>query len=53
MSFLFICFLWFIYHGSGHNIPIETNRWLFGLTIVNIIIIGILIIALKRISKRE
>ena len=53
ISFLFICFLWLIYHGSGHNIPIETDRWLLSLTIANILIISILIIVLKKIYKRE
>ena len=53
ISFLFDCFLWLIYHGSGHNIPAKTDKWLLLLTISNIAIIGVLIFALKRISKKE
>ena len=51
ISFIFICFLWLIYHGSGHNIPIKTDKWLLTLTIVNIFVISVLIIVLKTMSK--
>jgi hypothetical protein len=53
ISFIFICFLWFIYHGSGHNIPIETDRWLLSLTIVNVFVIIALLITLYKISKNQ
>ena len=53
ISFIFICFLWFIYHGSGHNIPIETDRWLLSLTIVNVFVIIALLITLNKISKNQ
>lgn len=53
ISLIFICFLWFIYHGSSHNIPVKTDWWLLSLTITNILIISILILVLKKISKRE
>ena len=53
LSFVFICFLWFIYYGSGHKIPIETNRWLLSLTIVDVFVIIALLITLNKISKNQ
>lgn len=46
-------FLWFMYHGSGHKIPIETDRSFIFSILINILIIIILKIILKRISRKE
>lgn len=46
-------FLWFMYHASGHKIPIETDRSFIISILINIFIIIILKIILKRISQRE
>jgi len=37
--FLFMCFLWFITYGSGHNIPSETNTWLIYMTTLSVFLI--------------
>lgn len=53
ITFVFICFMWFLSHASGHEIPDRIDREAYSFMILNILIIGILIIVLKRISKRE
>lgn len=46
-------FMWAVYHGSGHKIPIETDRY-FGLSIlVNVLLIFFLTIILKKTTIRE
>ncbi|SDI88388.1 hypothetical protein SAMN05192550_1059 [Flavobacterium glycines] len=51
--FLFICFMWFLSGASGHNIPDRIDRETYCLMIFNILIIGVLMIVLKKIRKKE
>lgn len=46
--FLLICFLWLITYGSGHNIPLETNRWLICMTILSVFLILLFTIMKKK-----
>lgn len=48
-----LSFLWFMYHGSGHKIPVETDKSFIFLILINILIIIVLKIILKRISRGE
>jgi hypothetical protein len=45
--------MWFLSHASGHKIPDRIDREAYYLMILNVLIISVLIIALKKISKRE
>ena len=51
LSLLGVGFLWLIYYGSGHNIPVDTNRALIAVTLVNIGLLGLLGTGVRR-SKR-
>lgn len=53
ITFLFICFMWFLSNASGHKIPDKINMETYGLLIFNISIISILIFVLKKISKKN
>lgn len=50
---VFQCFVFFVFQGSGHNIPTETNLFFGGIILITILIIFILKFILKKISKKE
>ena len=53
ITFVFICFMWFLSHASGHKIPYGVDRDAYCLMILNVLIISALIVILKKISKKE
>lgn len=53
VTFLFICFMWFFGGASGHDIPDRIDRETYCLMIFNVLIIGVLIIVLKKNKKKE
>ncbi len=48
---LFLCFTWFLYHGSGHNIPIKMDLGFAALVLVNIGLIWFLWSRIKKIKQ--
>ena len=48
LSLLLLGFLWLLYHGSGHNIPVETDRFLAGAALINIGLIVLLVAWIRR-----
>jgi flagellar basal body-associated protein FliL len=53
ISFVFICFMWFLSHASGHNIPDRTDIEAYCLMVLNVLIIIFLKIRLKKISEKS
>lgn len=53
LTLLFICFMWFLSHASGHNIPDQTDLDTYSLMILNVLIISILLFALRKMSKKS
>ena len=51
LLFLLSCFIWFIYHGSGHIIPVETEQKILFFIIVLILITAFLIIMKFKVKK--
>lgn len=47
---VFLCFMWLLYHGSGHNIPVKTDISFVLSTLVNIAIIVLLWVIVKKVS---
>ena len=53
LSLLLLGFLWLLYHGSGHNIPVETDQFLAGAALINIGFIGLLVAWIRRSKWAE
>ncbi|KFF09692.1 hypothetical protein [Flavobacterium hydatis] len=50
---VFFAVIWFLAHGSGHEIPLETDLSIAGFIVLDILVILVLRFAKKRISKDE
>jgi len=48
---VFLCFMWLLYHGSGHNIPVKTDISFAVSILVNIAIIVLLWVKVKKVSS--
>ena len=53
LSLLLLGFLWLLYHGSGHNIPVETDLFLAGAALINSGLIGLLVAWIRRSEWAE
>jgi cbb3-type cytochrome oxidase subunit 3 len=51
LSLLFLCFTMFLYHASGHNIPVKTDLGFAALILVNIGLIWFLWGRIKKIKQ--
>jgi len=51
LSLLFLCFTWFLYHGTGHNIPVKTDLSFAVSILVNIGLIWFLWGKIKKTKK--
>lgn len=52
LSLLFLCFTWFLYHGSGHNIPVKTDLSIAVSILINIGVIWFLWGKLKQVKQQ-
>lgn len=51
LSLLGLGFLWLIYYGSGHHIPVNTTRALAAVTLVNTGLLGLLWTGMRRVKR--
>ena len=50
---VFFAVIWFLAHGSGHKISLETDLSIAGSIVLDILVIVVLRFAKKRITKEE
>ncbi len=53
LSLLFLCFIWLIAHGSGHNIPAKTNLGFAVSRMFNGLLIWLLWRMLKKVDQAK